>query len=188
MKIAVIGAGHIGGTVGGAWEKAGHQVVYGIRDPSRKAGAKSMADSLQGAEAVLLALPGGATRQFVHEHARQLDGKILIDATNDFGGETFHQWHELEKAVPRAHLFRAFNSYGWEVFANAKIGGEVPDLFYAGPEASRGAVEQLIRDVGVEPVWVGGRDAVEIVDGVLQLWLTLSRRLGRHMGFRLIKD
>jgi predicted dinucleotide-binding enzyme len=188
MKIAVIGAGHLGGTIGGVWEKAGHEVVYGLRDPSKKPGAKAIADSLRGAEAVLLAVPAAATRQFVQDHAEQLDGKILIDATNDFTGETFHQWHAIEKAVPHAHLFRAFNGYGWDVFANPQIGGERPDLFYAGPEASRSAVEGLIRDAGLEPVWVGGQDAVEIVDGVLKLWFTLSRRLGRHIAFKLITD
>ena len=188
MKIAVIGAGHIGGTIGNSWEKAGHEVVYGLRDPAKKAGAKSIADSLHGADAVLLAVPAGATKQFVEDHAKQLDGKILIDATNDFRGDTFHQWHALEQAVPRAHLFRAFNTFGWEVFADPKVGGQTPDLFYAGPEAKRDTVEKLITDVGLNPVWVGGRDAVETVDGVLKLWAVLSRRLGRHIALKLLKD
>lgn len=29
MRIAVIGTGHIGGTLGGKWRAAGHDVVYG---------------------------------------------------------------------------------------------------------------------------------------------------------------
>src|SRR5256885_13253908 len=115
MKIGVIGAGNIGGTIGGRWQAAGHDVVYGLRDPAKKQGAKSIRESLNGAEAVLLALPAGALPQFVQDHARDLDGKILIDATNHFGGETFHQWPMLTAALPSAKLYRAFNSLGSDV-------------------------------------------------------------------------
>ena len=34
MKIAIIGAGNVGGTLGRAWVKAGHEVMFGVRDPS----------------------------------------------------------------------------------------------------------------------------------------------------------
>src|SRR5438045_9637718 len=33
MKIGVIGAGHIGGTIGGLWTKAGHPVFFSSRHP-----------------------------------------------------------------------------------------------------------------------------------------------------------
>ena len=32
MKIAVLGAGNIGGTLGKKWLAAGHEVVFGVRD------------------------------------------------------------------------------------------------------------------------------------------------------------
>jgi len=96
MKIKVIGAGHIGGTIGRKWEAAGHDVVYGLRDPSKRVGAKAIAESLKEAEVVLLAVPAGALTEFVEEHAHQLDGRTVIDATNNFGGETFHQWPALK--------------------------------------------------------------------------------------------
>ncbi len=189
MKIAVIGAGHIGGTLGDKWQAAGHETVHGLRDPAKKAGARTIPESLKGAEVVLLALPAGALTQFVEDHARQLDGKIVIDATNNFGGETFHQWPALTAAIPNAHLYRAFNSLGWDVFANPVIGGIQADLFYAGPEgATQKAVETLIEDVGLRPIWVGGTDHAETVDGVLRLWYTLARRYGRHIALKLITD
>jgi len=34
MKIAIIGIGNVGGTLGPAWVKAGHKVIYGVRDPN----------------------------------------------------------------------------------------------------------------------------------------------------------
>jgi 8-hydroxy-5-deazaflavin:NADPH oxidoreductase len=185
MKIAVIGAGRIGGTIGGKWEAAGHEVVYGLRDPSKNKNAKPIADALRSAGTVLLAIPGGAVVQFVRQHAKDLDGKVLIDATNTMGGASANSWPEISAILPKARLYRAFNTYGWDVFAEPLVGGERPDLFYAGPDD---AVEQLIIDVGLRPVRVGGTDAVDVVDGVLRLWFTLARSRGRHIGFRLLSD
>jgi 8-hydroxy-5-deazaflavin:NADPH oxidoreductase len=185
MKIAVIGAGRIGGTIGGRWEAAGHEVVYGLRDPSSKPGAESIAAALASAGTVLLAIPGNAVAQFAREHAKELDGKAVIDATNNFGGASANSWPELSGVLPKAKLYRAFNTYGWDVFAEPLVGGERPDLFYAGPDD---AVEQLITDAGLRPVRVGGSDTVDVVDGVLRLWFTLAKSRGRHIGFRLLSD
>ena len=189
MKIAVIGAGKIGGTIGDKWASAGHTVVYGLRDPSKKKGAKPFDQALEGAEMVLLAVPGAAVAEFVRDHADKLDGKILIDATNNFRAASLNAWPELSTAAPQAQLFRAFNNLGWEIFANPVVGGIQADLFYAGPEG-RGmeTVERLISDVGLRPIWVGGADQAGTIDGVLRLWYTLSGIRGRRLAFKLISD
>jgi 8-hydroxy-5-deazaflavin:NADPH oxidoreductase len=189
MRIAVIGAGRVGGTIGGKWEAAGHEVVYGLRETSKKTGAKPIAEALRSADIVLLAIPGAAVVQLAQEHAKELDGKLVIDATNNFPGPSMNSWSEISAALPKAKLYRAFNSYGFDVFAEPTLGGERADLFYAGPEGeSQKEVEQLITDVGLGPVWVGGPDTVEVVDGVLRLWFTLARHRGRRIAFKLIAD
>jgi hypothetical protein len=34
MKLAIIGAGNVGGALGTAWaQKAGHEICFGVRDP-----------------------------------------------------------------------------------------------------------------------------------------------------------
>ena len=189
MRIAVIGAGNIGGTIGGKWEAAGHEVVYGLRHPSKKSGARSIDDALDAGEAILLAIPGGAVVEFAREHGKALDGKVVIDATNNFGAASMHSWTEIAKVAPKAQLYRAFNTYGWDVFAEPSIGGSKPDLFYAGPDgAGQKAVERLIEDAGLRPIRVGGADAVDVVDGVLRLWFTLAQSRGRRIAFRLVAD
>ena len=35
MKIAVIGAGNIGGTIGAKWASQNHEVYFGVRDPQK---------------------------------------------------------------------------------------------------------------------------------------------------------
>ena len=189
MRIAVIGAGRLGSTIGGMWEKAGHEVIYGLRDPAKHKGAKSIGEALKSADIILLAIPGNSVVHFAHEHAKDLDGKVLIDATNNFGGPSMNSWSEMSTLLPNAKLYRAFNTYGFDVFAEPSVGGDRPCLFYAGPEGQgQKEVDTLITDVGLNPVWVGGQDAVDVVDGLLRLWFTLSRHRGRRIAFKLIAD
>ena len=189
MKIGVIGAGNIGGTVGGAWQKAGHEVTYGLRDPSKRQGAKPIDAAIAGAEIVLLAVPGGAVVDLVREHKEALDGKILIDATNNFRAPSMHSWAELSEMVPKAQLYRAFNSLGSDVFAKPVLGGEKADLFYAGPDGTSGEkIARLIEDAGLRPIRVGGTEQADVVDGVLRLWFTLAQSRGRRIAFKLISD
>jgi 8-hydroxy-5-deazaflavin:NADPH oxidoreductase len=189
MKIAVIGAGNIGGTIGGKWETAGHEVSYGLCDPSKKKGAKPIDAALDGAEVVLLAVPGAAVVDFVREHKKRLDGKPIIDATNNFRGASANSWPAISEEVPNAHLYRAFNTLGWDVFARPELGGEKADLFYAGSDGdTKEKVERLIEDAGLRPIRVGGPDQVDVVDAVLRLWFTLSQSRGRRIAFKLISD
>lgn len=50
--------------------------------------------------------------------------------------------------------------------------------------------EALIRDVGLEPVWLGGVEAFDVADGVTRLWFTLAlqRKLGRRLAFKVLRD
>ena len=181
MRIAVIGSGNIGGTLGGAWTRAGHEVSYGSRNPSPP-DTVSIADAIAGADVVLLAIPGAAVEEFASANGAALADKLVIDATNRVGEATMNGAADLTPHSDR--YVRAFNSVGWEVMAEP---GEAT-LFWCGPEDDKQAVEQLITDVGLRPVRVGGPDVVEVVDGVGRLWLTLVFREGypRQTAFRLL--
>src|SRR5579864_7297616 len=89
MKIAVIGPCRIGGTLGQRWQAAGHEVVYGSRaEPGTGPGGAPVlaaAEAVAGADAVLLAVPGGAVAGVVTPLAAALAGKVVIDAANNIG-------------------------------------------------------------------------------------------------------
>jgi len=74
MRIAVIGKGNIGGSLGTKWRAAGHDVVYGARDASGAgpggAPVLAVADALDGADVVLLAVPGGVVPDVIAEQNR----------------------------------------------------------------------------------------------------------------------
>ena len=186
-RIAVIGSGNIGGTVGRAWQRAGHEVVYASRSPTPPR-TVAIADAIAGADVVLLAVPGASVPPLLAEHGPALEGRVVIDATNDVGGERLHHADTYAQSAPAARFARAFNTLGFEMFADPSVGGETADLFWCGPQDA--GVEQLIADVGLRPVRVGDIDAIDVVDGVCRLWLTLVFRQGypRRLAFRLLAD
>jgi 8-hydroxy-5-deazaflavin:NADPH oxidoreductase len=186
-RVAVIGSGNVGQTLGEAWRRSGHDVVYGSRSPDPPRSV-AIADAIAGGDVVLLALPGAAVPPLLAEHAAALDGRVVIDATNDTRGERLSHPDAYGKFAPGARFVRAFNTLGFEMLANPSIGGDVAALFWCGPEDA--GVERLIADVGLRPVRVGDIDAIDVVDGVARLWLTLVFRQGypRRLGFRLLTD
>jgi 8-hydroxy-5-deazaflavin:NADPH oxidoreductase len=186
-RIAVIGSGNIGATIGQAWRRAGHDVVFGSRSPEPPE-TVAIGDAIAAGEVVLLATPGPAVPGLLAEHGGALDARLVIDATNDLGGERLHHAEAYAQHAPGARFARAFNSLGFELFADPEIGGEVADLFWCGPDDA--GVEGLIADVGLRPVRVGDIDAIDVVDGAARLWLTLVFRQGhqRRLAFRMLAE
>jgi predicted dinucleotide-binding enzyme len=116
-----------------------------------------------------------------------LNHKIIIDATNKLTkGQTAatKQWQghgplnslsTLQVHTPHAHVYRAFNSYAWEAFADPLYQGVQADLFYCGPDGDAlTVVEQLIAEIGLRPIRLGDVDQIEVVDDILRLWATLA--------------
>jgi 8-hydroxy-5-deazaflavin:NADPH oxidoreductase len=81
---------------------------------------------------------------------------------------------------------RAFNTLGWDNFADPPDGAE---LFYAADPTAREVTEELIWAVGLGPQFVGGPDAANTVDGVLRLWFSLVQQHGgqRRLAFRVVR-
>jgi hypothetical protein len=175
MKMAVIGKGNIGGTLGSKWRAAGHDVVFGAvlgaRDGSGEgpggAPVRGIGDALDGAEVVLLAVPGKAVPDVVNEQGAALAGKVVIDAMNRIGAPEFDSRALLAAAAPSARYARAFNSLGWENFADPVPGANL--FFAADPEARA--------------------TATQTVDALLPLWFALVKQNGgdRKVALRIVR-
>jgi hypothetical protein len=202
MKIAVLGSGNIGGTLGQKWAKAGHQVVFGSRDPGsekiqhlldlagKNASAADPAQAIESCRVILFAMPSSAVEAVAKENSPSLDGKLLIDATNNFGAAVVNNLATLQRYAPKAALYRAFNALGWENFANPRYGELMVDLFYCGQEGeARIRMERLIGDIGLRPVFVGGLEVAPVVDALGSLWVTLAFRQGwgRQIALKLVQ-
>jgi len=179
MRIAVIGKGNIGATLGGKWTAAGHEVVYGSRGGSGEgpggAPVRGIGEALEGAAVVLLAVPGQAVPDVVQGQSAALAGKVVIDAVNRIGAEAFDSRALIADSAPSARYVRAFNSLGWENFADPMPGTAM--FFAADPEA-RAVAEELISAVGLEPAFVGDATATATVDALLPLWFALVKLNG----------
>ena len=195
MRIAVIGKGNIGGSLGSKWIAAGHDVVYGTRDGSGEgpgtgpggAPVTSIGDAIEHADVVVLAVPGQVVGDVVAEHGAALAGQTVIDAVNRIGSPEFDSRAIIAQAAPQARYVRAFNSLGWENFANPMPG---TNMFFAADPDARATAEELITAVGLEPVLVGDATATATVDALLPLWFALVRQNGgnRRVALRVIQE
>lgn len=202
FRIAVLGAGNIGGTIGKKWVAAGHVVAFGVSNPSgakaqalrdalgEKATIGTVAEALAAGDVVLMAVPGGTMDETIRANAAALDGKIILDAANRMGGGgPANSFATFREQAPQARVYRAFNTLGWENFADPVFNGVQADLFYCGPDGeARQVVEQLIADVGLRPVRLGDEEQVGLVDSLLAVWFTLAQRQGwgRHLAFKVL--
>jgi predicted dinucleotide-binding enzyme len=199
LRITILGAGPIGGTLGRKWAKAGHSLAFGVQNPSSERAQAlrqdlgeqvfigSPAEALAKGDIVVLALAGNAVEGLITTYAQQLDGKIIIDAANRYPPDQkfsqTHQWpttplysaHFLQTHAPHAQVYRAFNTYSWQNLADPDYQGIQADMFYCGPSSDAMAtVEQLIAEIGLQPVRLGELDQIDVVDSVLRLWGTLA--------------
>ena len=197
MKIAVVGTGKIGGTLGRAFARAGHDVTFGSRSPQSDTGTpgdtaarvSDIAGAIDSADVVVLAVPGGAVAALVREHAEALGGKLVVDCANNIaGGGPANSHDTITAAAPGIRYARAFNSLGVENLTNPRYGTVVGDMFFSADESDQGTVELLVEAVGLRPVYLGD-GTQELLDDLLRLWFTLSRRMGtRHLAFKVVGD
>ena len=92
MRIGIIGSGHIGGTIGGLWVKAGHPVLFSSRHPEELkdlvaglgvlARAGSVDQAIAFGDVVFIAVPYGVLPQIGRDYTGALKDKIVLDAGN----------------------------------------------------------------------------------------------------------
>jgi predicted dinucleotide-binding enzyme len=147
MKITTLGRGSIGGTLARLWMKAGHEVTMFGRD----GGDAGDADVVL--VAVLSeAVPDALTR------VTGLDGKVVLDATNRMtaappaGYPSIAEYIKAQTGGPTAKVFNL--NFG-ALLDQAAERSSKPGNIWVGDEGARAAVEQLTRDVGMEPLHGG---------------------------------
>jgi len=193
MRIGVIGSGSVGRALGQAWSRSGHDVTVGIRDVAKAVeGARTgpVGEVIEAAEIVVFAVPGAAVASLALANASALAGKLVIDAANRMGEDRLNSLPELRDHVPGLRYVRAFNTLGWENFADPLYDGVAADLFFTASDADVDLAERLIRDVGLRPIRVGDDAAVDVVDGVARLWFALvfGRGRDRRLAFRVLAE
>ncbi|WP_321476243.1 NAD(P)-binding domain-containing protein [uncultured Paludibaculum sp.] len=201
MKIAIVGAGHVGGTLARRWSQLGHDVVLGQRDPSTEK-ARTQAASLgvaattseaavQSAQMVLLATPGDAAIAAARA-CGPLGDRILVDATNPLkpqldgldhpGGLSGAQ--QIAQALPGARIVKAFNTVGFGIMAQPIRDSRKSVLFISGDDAEANQrVSALAADTGFEPVYLGDLSASRMQEEHALLWIHMAIKAGYGQDF-----
>jgi predicted dinucleotide-binding enzyme len=180
LKVGMVGSGREGGALGTLFVKAGHPVMFSSRHPEQLQGLVSSLGSLAHAgtveqaiafgDVVVIAVPYPAVEQLGKMHAGALARKILVmDVSNPIprrDGEDFVKSVNGQggpglvtaKWLPGAPIVRAFNAIGsGRLPALSHRAGEPVGVPIAGDDQKAVAVAQtLIREIGFEPVVVGG--------------------------------
>lgn len=175
-KIGIIGSGNVGSAIGASWVRAGHEVMFSSlhieqdKALAAKLGGGARAGTPREAAAfgdvVMVSVPYHALPAVGKKVSDLLKGKIVIDTCNPFTGRDGDtgRW-ALEKGaglaskelLPGARLVRAFNAV-----PAAKMGaawqepGKIGMPIASDDAGAAGMASGLIREVGYEPVLVGG--------------------------------
>jgi predicted dinucleotide-binding enzyme len=186
-KIGIVGSGHIGGTLGILFAKAGYGVVYSSRHPDtlkdlvKTAGpnacAGAVAEAIAFGEVIVLSLPFKAIPELDAGIKKALQGKIVIDtsnpyperdgilaedARNDAGGMGV----VVARLLPGARIVRAFNTvYSEDLLTTRNNAGEKIGIPIAGDDLEGLSITvELVKDAGLDPVVVGNLSSSKLFD------------------------
>jgi predicted dinucleotide-binding enzyme len=192
MKIAIVGKGHVGTSLGKGLERAGHQVRYGHRDPEETVPAAANWGDL-----IIMAVPFGEVKNAVKEIGSAADGKVLIDVTNPLDqnmdlaiGFSTSNAEEVQKMLPKAQVVKAFNTVFAPNQSTARVGKYQLTAFIAGDNAdAKNTVLQLTAAMGYDPVDVGPLKCARYLEpmGIMIIGMAFKLGMGTNIGYKLVK-
>jgi 8-hydroxy-5-deazaflavin:NADPH oxidoreductase len=212
MKLAIIGAGNVGGTLGTAWaQKAGHEIFFGVRNPAAdktqallrglggKARAGSPAEAAAFGDMIVLTTPWPQAEAAIRSLG-DVSGKIILDVTNPLamgpdglGLEIGHSTSAGEKVqgwAKGASVFKTLNTTGFGNMANPVFRGVQSVMFVAGDDAAnKSKVIELVAALGFEVIDAGPLRNARLLEAYAMLWieLALKRGLGRDLAFARVR-
>lgn len=204
MKIAIIGSGNVGSALGKGLHKAGHSVVFGVRNPDSPKTQQALAllpdaviqtvgEASATADVIILTTPPESILELIPQLG-DLHTKVVIDATNSVRTkpEPYNTAFEAVKNVSGAeHVVKCFNTTGFENMLNPIYNGEGINMFAAGnSEHAKAIASQLATDIGFATCYnFGGDDKVELLEKFALSWINLAimQGHGRNLAFKVIK-
>lgn len=195
MRIAIIGAGNVGGGLATAATTAGHEVVLSATDPTHAqetaapagaTAAASNAQAVEGADVVVLAVPGSAVAGVAADLGESLAGKVVVDATNPLN-ETFtglttsgvSAAELLQEQLPGAAVVKSLNTVFASRYADPTEGGAPLDALLAGDDAAaKATVARLVESLGLHPVDAGALRMARTLEEIAFLNISLNATNG----------
>jgi len=209
MKIAIIGAGNVGGILGAAWANRDHEVIFGVRDTAdpkleellARAGSKArvttVTDAAAAAEVVALTVPWPAAQDALRS-AGDMRGKILFDCTNPLKpdlsglaiGYTTSGAEQVAAWAPGARVVKIFNTTGFPNMANPEYREGRSMMLYCGDDGqAKRVAAQLAAELGFDAYDVGPLTEARLLEPFALVWIHLAvlQKMGTNFAFRLMR-
>ena len=207
MKIGIIGAGDVGGTLGMRWRQKGHEIMFGVRNRQSQNVQKliqldknlefgEIMETVAYGGVIVLAVPWTSVEETILK-AGNLSNKIVIDPTNpltpDLKGLALDNSSAAEKIsnlAKSAKVVKAFNMIGAKTLNNLIFGSQRADVFICGDDSkAKKIVQELAIDIGFDVVDVGPLVNARMLEYLALLWIELAFRqqLGPNIAFKLLR-
>jgi predicted dinucleotide-binding enzyme len=188
QKVAIVGAGNVGKALREGLERTGYEV--------RAGGRGQVSETAAWADIIILAVPFAAIPDVTREMQTAADGKTVVDVTNALTpdmqlalGFSTSGAEELQKALPRARVVKAFNTVFAQHMSRGSVVGQQLSLFAAGDDAAaRKAVLELGKAIGFDAIDAGPLKNARHLEALGYFNIQLGYVLGHgpDIGFKLV--
>jgi predicted dinucleotide-binding enzyme len=192
MKIAIIGKGNVGSSLGKGLRNAGHEIKFGHRDPK-----EPVAEAAKWGELIIIAVPHENAKNALDAIGEFADNKIVIDVMNAVGQNlsstivcTTSMAEQTQERLPKALVIKAFNTVFAKNQSTARVGDQKLTAFIAGnSQKAKDTVAQLTRDIGFDPVDCGSIEAARHLESMAIMLINLAYKynMGADIGYKLVK-
>ncbi|TXS55920.1 NADPH-dependent F420 reductase [Streptomyces sp. t39] len=158
-KIALIGTGHVGRALAPAFAKAGHEVLFGSREPDARTDLDhpvvTVAEAAAQGEIVVNATPGTDSVALLAPLAGPLAGKVLLDiavgltAESGLAHPNSSVSEEIQRALPDTRVVKSLSTMdSTAMTAPGELSGPGTVFVSGDDEAAKRSVESLLHDLG----------------------------------------
>jgi 8-hydroxy-5-deazaflavin:NADPH oxidoreductase len=204
MKIAMIGAGNVGGALARKLIKAGHTVLIGARLPLSEKSIKlatligedrftSVEFASKQAETIIIASNPNAIGE-ISKQLGDVKDKVIIDAMNSISSKPagfVNTFDALKSFTNCENIVKCFNSTGFENMENPIYNGVGIDMFAAGSSIkAKEVAKQLSKDMGFAECYdFGGDEKVTLLEQFALAWINLAifQKQGRNIAFKVLR-
>jgi len=183
MKISILGTGSVGSKLKTLFVQAGQEVLSCGREASE--GVVTFKEGAASAELVVLAVPYTVLADLLPTLTKELQDKIVIDATNPLNedwsplllGQENSAAEEVAKLLPQSRVIKAFNTIFADVMGREfhNRDGQQTTAFVAGDDtAAKVTVSAIIAAMGFAPLDVGMLLAARYLEAMAHLNIQIA--------------
>lgn len=204
-RVAIIGAGNVGGGLGIRLSQSGIPVKFGVKPGSdvktllaqcKDASATAPEEAAAWGELVFFALPANVAVDVARSLAGTLRGKVVVDCNNPLTWQEGPVWAPpaegslaaaIAKAAPGARVVKGFNTFGAEFHKEPGRAGVAAQVFLASDDTeAKKLVSDVAKTAGFDPVDAGPLRNASVLENVAMLWIHLATVGGRGRDFTFV--